>query len=176
MSRQQRGIKVEDTETSGQTEKFVYNQWAVWFYTYVYYFFNALSPLGTNSIEEAIAVIAVAPTDRASFVYSYVQTRLYGQYNGKWPFSLVYVLKPLKTAITAIVPLLHQDQVQWSNCITLTKYLSENREPLWCATTRSSSLSLFSSDSLDSMSDICSSRYCRWSLGFYRSSFHLVQV
>ena len=30
-----------------------------------------------------IAVIAVAPTDRASFVYSYVQTRLKGQYNGK---------------------------------------------------------------------------------------------
>ena len=31
----------------------------------------------------AIAVIAVAPTDKASFVYSYVQTRLRGQYNGK---------------------------------------------------------------------------------------------
>ena len=30
-----------------------------------------------------IAVIAVAPTDRASFVYSYLQTRLRGQYNGK---------------------------------------------------------------------------------------------
>ena len=49
-----------------------------------------------------IAVIAVAPTDRASFVYSYVQTRLKGQYNGKWPFSLVYVLKPLIIAIRAI--------------------------------------------------------------------------
>ena len=48
-----------------------------------------------------IAVIAVAPTDRASFVYSYVQTRLKGQYNGKWPFSLVYVLKPLITPIRA---------------------------------------------------------------------------
>ena len=32
---------------------------------------------------QLIAVIAVAPTDRASFVYSYVQTRLRGQYNGK---------------------------------------------------------------------------------------------
>ena len=31
----------------------------------------------------AIAVIAVVPTDRASFVYSYMQTRLKGQYNGK---------------------------------------------------------------------------------------------
>ena len=49
-----------------------------------------------------IAVIAVAPTDRTSFVYSYVQTRLKGQYNGKWPFSLVYVLKPLITPIRAI--------------------------------------------------------------------------
>ena len=35
-------------------------------------------------------------------VYSYVQTRLKGQYNGKWPFSLVYVLKPLITPIRAI--------------------------------------------------------------------------
>ena len=49
-----------------------------------------------------IAVIAVAPTGKASFVYSYVQTRLKGQYNGKWPFSLVYVLQPLITPIRAI--------------------------------------------------------------------------
>ena len=34
--------------------------------------------------------------------YSYVQTRLKGQYNGKLPFSLVYVLKLLITAIRAI--------------------------------------------------------------------------
>ena len=47
------------------------------------------------------AVIAVAPTSKASFVYSYVQTRLKGQYNGKWPFGLVYVLKPLINAIRA---------------------------------------------------------------------------
>ena len=32
-----------------------------------------------------IAVIAVASTDKASFVYSYVQTRLMGQYDGKRP-------------------------------------------------------------------------------------------
>ena len=31
-----------------------------------------------------IVVIAVAPTDKASFVYNYVQTRLGGQYNGKY--------------------------------------------------------------------------------------------
>ena len=49
-----------------------------------------------------IAVIAVAPTGKASFVYSYVQTKLMGQANGKRPFSHVYVLKPLKTAIRAI--------------------------------------------------------------------------
>ena len=49
-----------------------------------------------------IAVIAVAPTGKASFVYSYLQTRLRRHYNGKWPFSLVYVLKSLITAIRAI--------------------------------------------------------------------------
>ena len=36
-----------------------------------------------NNFAIAIAVIAVAPTGKASFVYSYVQTRLRGQYNGK---------------------------------------------------------------------------------------------
>ena len=51
---------------------------------------------------QVIAVIAVTPTGKASFVYSYVQTRLKGQYNGKWPFSLVSVLKPLITPIRAI--------------------------------------------------------------------------
>ena len=34
-------------------------------------------------IRLSIAVIAVAPTSKASFVYSYMQTRLMGQYNGK---------------------------------------------------------------------------------------------
>ena len=50
-----------------------------------------------------IAVIAVAPF----FVYSYVQTRLKDQYNGKWPLSLVYVLKPLITLIRAILEYFH---------------------------------------------------------------------
>ena len=36
---------------------------------------------------QAIAVITVAPTGKASFVYSYVQTRLQDQYNGKWPLA-----------------------------------------------------------------------------------------
>ena len=49
-----------------------------------------------------IAVIAFAPTGKAPFVYSYVQTRLMGQYNGKRPISLDYVLKLLITAIRAI--------------------------------------------------------------------------
>ena len=31
--------------------------------------------------QKTIVVIAVAPTGKASFVYSYVQTRLMGQYN-----------------------------------------------------------------------------------------------
>ena len=50
-----------------------------------------------------ITVVEVAPAGKASFVYSYVQTRLTGQYNGKWPFSLVYVLKPQITAISGIL-------------------------------------------------------------------------
>ena len=49
-----------------------------------------------------IAVFAVAPTGKAPFVYSYVQTRLMGQYNGKRPISLDYMLKLLITAIRAI--------------------------------------------------------------------------
>ena len=39
--------------------------------------------IGNDNWKIAIAVIAVAPTDRASFVYSYAQTRLKGQFNGK---------------------------------------------------------------------------------------------
>ena len=41
-----------------------------------------------NNFAIAIAVIAVfALTGKASFVYSYVQTRLRGKYNGKRPFT-----------------------------------------------------------------------------------------
>ena len=47
-----------------------------------------------------------------------VQTRLMGHYNGKWPFSLVYVLKPLITAINAITwPLQVQGWGSRTNCI-----------------------------------------------------------
>ena len=69
-----------------------------------------------------IAVIAVAPTGKASFVYSYIQTRLRGQYNGKWPFSLVYVLKPLITAIRAI-----NCVTQWIVLLTLLGTLHPSR-------------------------------------------------
>ena len=34
-------------------------------------------------LKAPIAVIEVAPTGKTSFVYTYVQTRLKGQYNGK---------------------------------------------------------------------------------------------
>ena len=51
---------------------------------------------------ELIAVIAFAPTGKAYFVFSYMETRLKGQYNEEGPFSLVCVLKPLITAIRAI--------------------------------------------------------------------------
>jgi len=74
-------------------------QWSLWSVAAI--LFSGLGVLFV--MYRAIAVIEVAPTGKASFVYSYVQTRLRGQYNGKWPFSLVYVLKPLITAIRAIV-------------------------------------------------------------------------
>ena len=49
-----------------------------------------------------IAVITVEPADKISFVYNFMQTRLRGQYNGKWPISLVCVSRPLVTVIAAI--------------------------------------------------------------------------
>ena len=36
-----------------------------------------------QDIPREIAVTVVAPTGKASFIYSYVQTRLVGQYNEK---------------------------------------------------------------------------------------------
>ena len=56
-------------------------------------------------LNHLIAVIAVEPTGKAFFVYTYAKTRPMGQYNGKWPLSLVYVLKPLITGIRAIAAL-----------------------------------------------------------------------
>ena len=50
----------------------------------------------------ALAVIAVAHRGKASFVCSYVQVRLKGQYNGKWALSLTYMLIRLITTIRAI--------------------------------------------------------------------------
>ena len=52
-----------------------------------------------------IAVITVEPPGKSSFVLGCIQTRLMGQYNGKWPISLVYMSKPLITVITAIFSL-----------------------------------------------------------------------
>ena len=49
-----------------------------------------------------MAVITVDPADKTSFVYSCMQTRLMGQYNGNRPISLVCVSKPLITVVTAI--------------------------------------------------------------------------
>ena len=48
-----------------------------------------------------IAVITVEPADKIPFVYNCMQTRLRGQYNGKWPITLVCVSRPLVTVITA---------------------------------------------------------------------------
>ena len=57
---------------------------------------------------------------KAPFVYSYVQTRLMGQCNGKSPFRLVHVLKPLIIAIRAITrPLQVQGWGSRTNCINM---------------------------------------------------------
>ena len=45
---------------------------------------------------------AIEPAGKASFVSRCMQTRLIVQNSGKGPISLVYVSKPLITAITAI--------------------------------------------------------------------------
>ena len=50
----------------------------------------------------SIAVITIEPADKSCFVYNCMKTRLRGQYNGKWPISLVWVSRPLVTVITAI--------------------------------------------------------------------------
>ena len=56
----------------------------------------------SSSLVLSIAVITVEPAGKVSFVLGCIQTRLMGQYNGKWPISLVYMSKPLITVITAI--------------------------------------------------------------------------
>ena len=55
-----------------------------------------------SEVAYSIAVITVEPADKISFVYNCMQTRLRGQYNGKWPISFVCVSRPLVTVITAI--------------------------------------------------------------------------
>ena len=55
----------------------------------------------------SIAVITVEPTEKIPFVYNCMQRRLRGQYNGKWPITLVCVSRPLVTVITAIIRLLY---------------------------------------------------------------------
>ena len=42
-----------------------------------------------------IAVIPIEPAGNASLLYIYKQTRLMGQYIGKWRISLIYVSKPV---------------------------------------------------------------------------------
>ena len=42
-----------------------------------------------KQLMHAIAVVTVEPADKTSFVYNCMKTRLKGQYNGKWPISLV---------------------------------------------------------------------------------------
>jgi len=49
-----------------------------------------------------LAVIAVEPAGKSSFVYSCMQARLLGQNDRTWHISLVLVSKPLTAVITAI--------------------------------------------------------------------------
>ena len=74
----------------------------VFFYVHVTMVHSVALALAASCFYNSIAVIAAAPTGKASLVYSNVQTRPKGQYNGKWPFSLVHVLKPLITPLRAI--------------------------------------------------------------------------
>ena len=62
---------------------------------------------------------------KASFVYSCMQTRLMGQCNGWWPICLVYVPKPLTTAITAIKCSICDC---YSNCIKLERFSNDCRK------------------------------------------------
>ena len=64
--------------------------------------FNTHISFQSCNRRSTIAVITVEPADKISFVYNWMQTRLRGQYNGKWPISLVCVSRPLVTVITAI--------------------------------------------------------------------------
>lgn len=51
----------------------------------------------------SIAVSALEPEGKASFVEGCTQTRLMGHDNGERPISLVYVSKPLITVKTAVI-------------------------------------------------------------------------
>ena len=59
---------------------------------------------------------------KISFVYNCMHTRLRGQYNGKWPISLVYVSRSLVTVITAIVPIRWQTWLIEKNYHTGSTY------------------------------------------------------
>ena len=58
-----------------------------------------------GSLVGQLAVIAVEPAGKTSFVYSCMQARLLGQHNGKWhisDISLVFVSQPLTAVITVM--------------------------------------------------------------------------
>ena len=66
--------------------------------------------------QDAITVIAVAPMGKASFVYSCIEGSWVNTI-GKWPISLVYVLKLLITAIRAISGSLREKHIDYDNII-----------------------------------------------------------
>ena len=51
----------------------------------------------------AVIAIIIAPTGKASFIHSCMQTRLMGHYNGQQPIGLDYVSKLQITVITPVV-------------------------------------------------------------------------
>lgn len=48
-------------------------------------------------------ITAIEPAVKGSFFYSFMYTRLIGQYNGNRPISFVYVSEPPIAVITALV-------------------------------------------------------------------------
>ena len=85
-----------------------------------------ISGLKTRQTGYSIAVIAVEPADKISFVYNCMQPRLRGQYNGKWPITLVCVSRPLVTVITAI-----EGTVRLESALDLVKKMERVKERHW---------------------------------------------
>ena len=75
--------------------------WRKWNQNYLHLFVTVKHYVCITHEPIRKAFVTVEPSGKASFVYSYMQTKLNGQYNGKWPISLACVSKPLITVMTS---------------------------------------------------------------------------